>query len=148
MQRMFCFLMVSPLFGPVIKTTFKSRVSINNVLVVAARVADITPVSNVCEQRGHCSGPSTDSTNYRRCVFFISIRPNWQIDNGFFSGPIMTLTQILVHSWRLRTRISALTRRRTYKRFGFVCGEGYGCRHRRDIFNFPIIAFETFWTLR
>ena len=46
---MFCFLMVSPLLGPVIKTTFKSRVSINYVLVVVVRVADITPVSNVCE---------------------------------------------------------------------------------------------------
>ena len=42
--------MVSPLFGPVIKTTFKSRVSVNYVLVVVARVADITPVSNVCEE--------------------------------------------------------------------------------------------------
>ena len=46
---MFCFLMVSPLFDPVIKTTFKSRVSINNVLVVVARVPDVTPASNVCE---------------------------------------------------------------------------------------------------
>ena len=46
---MFCFLMVSPLFGPVIKTTFKSSVSINNVLVVVARVPDVTPASNICE---------------------------------------------------------------------------------------------------
>ena len=38
MQRMFCFLMVSPLFGRLIKTTFKSRVSMNNVLVFVARL--------------------------------------------------------------------------------------------------------------
>ena len=46
---MFCFLMVSPLFGPVIKTTFNSSVSINYVLVVVTRVPDVTPASNVCE---------------------------------------------------------------------------------------------------
>ena len=38
MQRMFCFLMVSPLFGRLIKTTFKSRVSMNNVLVFVPRL--------------------------------------------------------------------------------------------------------------
>ena len=140
MQRMFCFLMVSPLFGPLMKTTLKPRVSINNVLVVVVRVADITPVSKVCQQRrGPCSGSSTDSTNYRKCVL-ISFRPNWQVDNGVFNRPIMALTQILVHSGRPRTRISAPARRPTYQRFGFVCGAGYGCLHRRDIFNFPIIS--------
>ena len=38
---------------------------------------------------------------------------DWQIDYGFFTGPIMARTQILVYRWGTRARISALFRRRT-----------------------------------
>ena len=46
-------------------------------------------------------------------VFWISLYPDWQIDNGFLNRPIMARTHILVHRWGPRTRISALFRRRT-----------------------------------
>ena len=149
MQRMFCFLMVSPLFGPVIKTTFKSSVSINNVVVVVPT----PPLSQHFTQPLRRSdetlvlGPRRTQRITGSAFWFFFFQPNWQIDNGYFNRPVMALTQILVHSWRPRTKISVLARRRTYQRFGFVCGDGYGCRHRRDIFYFPIIAFETFWPL-
>ena len=39
-------------------------------------------------------------------AFRISFHPEWQIDNGFFNRPIMARTQILVHRWGHRTRIS------------------------------------------
>ena len=32
-------------------------------------------------------------------VFPISFHLDWQIHNGFFNGPIMAHTQILVHRW-------------------------------------------------
>ena len=38
--------------------------------------------------------------------FRISLYPEWQIDNGFFKGPIIVHTQILVHRWGPTTRIS------------------------------------------
>ena len=41
-------------------------------------------------------------------VFQISLQPDWQTDNGIFNRPIMVHTQILVHRWRPRTRISVL----------------------------------------
>ena len=37
-----------------------------------------------------CSGPPTD----QKCVQ-ISFQPDWQIDNGFFTKPIMVCTQIV-----------------------------------------------------
>ena len=40
--------------------------------------------------------------------FRISLYPEWQIDNGFFKGPIIVHTQILVHRWGPTTRISVV----------------------------------------
>ena len=37
----------------------------------------------------------------------------------------MVPTQILLHRWGPRTKISALFRRRTEPKFSFVCGAGY-----------------------
>ena len=37
----------------------------------------------------------------------------------------MVPTQILLHRWGPRTKISALFRRRTEPEFSFVCGAGY-----------------------
>ena len=56
--------------------------------------------------------PPTDSKNYWKCVSnFLSSRLEKQ--QFFFNKPIMARIQILVHRWGLRTRISALFRRRT-----------------------------------
>ena len=55
------------------------------------------------------SGPPTDITNNQRCVSNSS-QHDWQCP---FNRPIMARTQILVHWWWSRTRISALFRRRT-----------------------------------
>ena len=41
--------------------------------------------------------------------FRISLYPDWQIDNGFVKRPIMLHAQILVHSWKSRTRISVVS---------------------------------------
>ena len=50
-------------------------------------------------------------TNYRKIrIFFHS---DGQINDGFFNKPIVARTQILVHSWGPRTKISALFRTRT-----------------------------------
>ena len=46
--------------------------------------------------------------------FQISLQPDWQLNNGFFNRPIMVHTQILVHRWRPRTRISSLACQQTY----------------------------------
>ena len=56
-----------------------------------------------------CFGPPTDSTIYRKCFSHFSSTwlANWQ---WFFNRPIMAHTQILVHRWGPRTRISALFR--------------------------------------
>ena len=50
------------------------------------------------QRRYRCSGPSTDSTNYRSCGQ-ISFQPDWQINDGVFNKPIMVSIQIMVHRW-------------------------------------------------
>ena len=73
-------------------------------------------VPSAKQRRDPCSGPPTDSTNYRKCV---SNSPsNWLAittnkTKAFFNWPIVARTQIWVHSWKSRTRISALFRRRS-----------------------------------
>ena len=42
----------------------------------------------------------------------ISLQPYWQIDNGFFNGPILVFTQVLIRRLEPVTRISALFRLR------------------------------------
>ena len=60
------------------------------------RRPNVTPVSNVCEAATNpCVGFPTDSTNYRKCVSNFP-QPDWQINNGFFKGPIIARNQILV----------------------------------------------------
>ena len=66
-----------------------------------ACVADVIQprfVTTATQRRDPCSGPSTDSMNYRKWVSNF-VYPDWQINNGFFNRPIMVRTQILVHSW-------------------------------------------------
>ena len=76
----------------------------------------LTPFCYVCEGGSYAgvlvlgferTRPITES------AFRISFQSDWQIDNDFFNRPIMARTQIPVHKWRPRTRISALFRRRT-----------------------------------
>ena len=78
----------------------------------------LTSVSNVCEAVPR----SADSTNYRKWVsnFLSSWSANRQ--TALFDRPIMARTQILVHRWRRRTRISALFHRWTWPEFSKVCG--------------------------
>ena len=52
-----------------------------------------------------CSRPPQWIT---RNAFRISLQPDWQIDNIVFNRPIIARTQMLVHSMRPRTGISAL----------------------------------------
>ena len=73
-------------------------------------------VPSAKQRRDPCSGPPTDSTNYRKCVSnspstWLAITTNKT--KAFFNWPIVASTQIWVHSWKSRTRISALFRRRS-----------------------------------
>ena len=73
-------------------------------------------VPSAKQRRDLCSGPPTDSTNYRKCVSnspstWLAITTNKT--KAFFNWPIVARTQIWVHSWKSRTRISALFRRRS-----------------------------------
>ena len=76
-------------------------------------------VPSAKQRRDPCSGPPTDSTNYRKCVSnfpstclaIISLATNKT--KVFFNWPIVVRTQIWVHNWKSRTRISALFRRRS-----------------------------------
>ena len=73
-------------------------------------------VPSAKQRRDPCSGPPTDSTNYRKCVSnspstWLAITTNKT--KAFFNWPIVARTQIWVHSWKSRTRISTLFRRRS-----------------------------------
>ena len=76
-------------------------------------------VPSAKQRRDPCSGPPTDSTNYRKCVS--NLPSTWSAITSlatnktkvFFNWPIVVRTQIWVHSWKSRTRISALFRRRS-----------------------------------
>ena len=73
-------------------------------------------VPSAKQRRDPCSGPPTDSTNYRKCV---SNSPSTWLaitttkTKAFFNWPIVARTQIWVNSWKSRTRRSALFRRRS-----------------------------------
>ena len=85
--------------------------------VIIACVQTITKlwlVPSAKQRRDPCSEPPTDSTNYRKCVSnfpstWLAITTNKT--KAFFNWPIVACTQIWVHSWKSRTRISALFRR-------------------------------------
>ena len=73
-------------------------------------------VPSAKQRRDPCSGPPRDSTNYRKWVSnspstWLAITTNKT--KAFFNWPIVARTQIWVHSWKSRTRISALFRRRS-----------------------------------
>ena len=73
-------------------------------------------VPSAKQRRDPCSGPPTDSTNYRKCVSnspltWLAITTNKT--KAFFNWPVVARTQIWVHSWKSRTRISALFSRRS-----------------------------------
>ena len=57
-----------------------------------------------------CSGPKR-TRQITGNAFRIFFQPNGQLTMPLFNRPILARTQILVHSWGLRTR-SALSRRR------------------------------------
>ena len=83
-------------------------------------------VPSAKQRRDPCSGPPTDSTNYRKCVSnflstWVAITTNKT--KAFFNWPIVARTQIWVHSWKSRTRISVLFCRRSYPEFNFVCAQ-------------------------
>ena len=79
------------------------------------------------QRRDPCSGPPIDSTNYRKCVsnfpstWFAITSLGTNKTKVFFNWPIVVHTQIWVHSWKSRTRILALFRRRSEPEFNFVC---------------------------
>ena len=125
-----------------------------------ASVADVLKprlVTSAKQYRDPCSLPPTDSTNYRKCVS--SFHSSWgQIDNGFFNRPTMVPTQILVHRWGPKAKISALFRRPTEPEFSFVCGAGYikigavgrergGGGRVREWTTHPACQHRIFWSL-
>ena len=73
-------------------------------------------VPSAKQRRDPCSGPPTDSTNYRK---YVSNSPSTWLAittnkiKAFFNWPIVARTQIWEHSWNSRTRISALFRRQS-----------------------------------
>ena len=77
------------------------RFSNSSSTYLLARVADVIQprlATSAKQCRHSCSGPSTDSMTYRKCVSNF-LYPDWQINNSFFNRPVMARTQILVHSW-------------------------------------------------
>ena len=68
-------------------------------------------VTSVKQCRDPCSGPPT-TQQIIGSAFRISFHPDWPIDSVFFNRPIIAHTQILVHRWRPRTRISVLFHKR------------------------------------
>ena len=70
----------------------------------------LTLVSNVCATASAdilVLGPQRTQP-ITRSVYQFSFHLGKQINNGFFNWPIMMHTQILVHRWRPRRRVSAL----------------------------------------
>ena len=86
---------------------------------LAQTITKLWLVPSAKQRRDPCSGPPTDSTNYRKCVS--NFPSTWLAittlatnkTKVFFNWPIVVRTQIRVHSWKSRTRISALFRRRS-----------------------------------
>ena len=75
---------------------------------------NLTSVSNVCEAAPISVAWEPNGLNELPEIRFgISFHPDWQIENGLFTRPIMTRTQILVPRLGPRTRISALYPRRS-----------------------------------
>ena len=71
-------------------------------------------VSNVCEASLISLFLAPQRTQWiTGNAFRISFHPDWQMNNEFFNRPIIACTEILLHSWGPRTRISALFRRPT-----------------------------------
>ena len=72
-----------------------------------SRRRDSASVSDVCEV-----APNQRITG---SAFWISFHPDWQIHKVFPKRPITARTQILVHRWGPKTKISALFSRQTYQ---------------------------------
>ena len=89
---------------------------INDPIACVQTITKLWLVPSAKQRRDPCSGPPTDSTNYRKCVSnfpstWLAITTNKT--KAFFNWPIVARTQIWVHSWKSRTRISALFHRRS-----------------------------------
>ena len=67
--------------------------------------------STASKHREPCSGPQR-TQRITGSAFRISLQPDWRSrqtkQRPFFNWPIVARTQIWVHSWKSRTRISAL----------------------------------------
>ena len=92
------------------------QVSSWNYVACVQTITKLWLVPSAKQRRDFCSGPPSDSTNYRKCVSnspstWLAITTNKT--KAFFNWPIVARTQIWVHSWKSRTRISALFRRRS-----------------------------------
>ena len=119
----------SQLCGAYLHSLKTYHFQISGALFSVACVQTITKlwlVPSAKQRRDPCSGPPTDSTNYRKCVSnspstWLAIMTNKT--KAFFNWPIVARTQIWVHSWKSRTRISALFRRRSSPEFNFVCAQ-------------------------
>ena len=71
--------------------------------------------SNICETVPISLFWAPNRLNELTETFQIFPQPDWQIKNhGIFKRPIMVHTQILVHTWKPRTRISLLFHRWTF----------------------------------
>ena len=82
---------------------------------------NLTAANNVCKAAPWALLWVPDRVNVLPKVRLeFPFKPDWKIDNGFFNKPIMGPTQILVHRWRSRTRISAQSRRRKSNRWRWL----------------------------
>ena len=108
-------------------------------LCITACVADVIwprlVTSAKQQRRDRCSGPPTDSTNYRKCV--LNFLSSWLANRQWlFNRPIVVRTQILEHRWGPRTRISAVFGRRTdLTEFSFVYCTDHCIKTRHNIFH-------------
>ena len=96
------------------KTTFRQHCWRNNV----GSCCVCLPAALVTSVNWHwypCSSQfcAPNRLNESPDLLWISLQPPWQIDNGILNRPITTRTQIQVHRWGPRTRISALLHRLT-----------------------------------
>ena len=83
--------------------------------------------SNMCETMPIFLFWAPNRLNELMQMFQIFPQPDWQIKNhGIFNRPVMLHTQILLHRWKHRTRISLLFHRCTfpYKLSSSVCTTG------------------------
>ena len=95
---------------------YQHKINVVHIIACVQTITKLWLVASAKQRRDPCSGPPTDSTNYRKCISnfpstWLAIMTNKT--KAFFNWPIVARTQIWVHSWKSRTRISALFRRRS-----------------------------------